>query len=55
VLRHGTPIAGLYAAGGAAVGVSGDNASGYVSGNGLLSALGLGYLAGNAIVEELSG
>lgn len=55
VLRHGTPIAGLYAAGGAAVGVSGDAASGYVSGNGLLSALGLGYLAGNAIVDELSG
>jgi fumarate reductase flavoprotein subunit len=55
VLRHGTPIAGLYAAGGAAVGVSGDDASGYVSGNGLLSALGLGYLAGNAIVDDLSG
>jgi len=39
-------IPGLYAAGGAAVGMSGDGASGYLAGNGLLSALGLGYLAG---------
>jgi fumarate reductase flavoprotein subunit len=39
-------ISGLYAAGGAAVGMSGDGASGYLAGNGLLSALGLGYLAG---------
>jgi len=48
VLRNGNPIAGLYAAGGAAVGVSGDSSYGYVSGNGLLSALGLGLLAGSA-------
>jgi len=48
VLRHGSPIPGLYAAGGAAVGVSGDSSYGYVSGNGLLSALGLGLLAGSA-------
>jgi fumarate reductase flavoprotein subunit len=40
------PIPGLYAAGGAAVGMSGDGASGYLAGNGLLAALGLGYLAG---------
>lgn len=39
-------IPGLYAAGGAAVGISGSGASGYLAGNGLLSALGLGYLAG---------
>jgi fumarate reductase flavoprotein subunit len=54
VLRGGSPIPGLFAAGGAAVGVSGDRASGYVSGNGLLSALGLGYLAGNAVAEDLN-
>ncbi|MGP9819446.1 FAD-dependent oxidoreductase [Salinarimonas sp. NSM] len=45
----GVPIAGLYAAGGAAAGVSGrDGPGGYVSGNGLLAALGLGFLAGRA-------
>jgi fumarate reductase flavoprotein subunit len=48
VLRNGSPIPGLYAAGGAAVGISGDSSYGYVSGNGLLSALGLGFLAGLA-------
>ena len=46
VLRNGAPIQGLYAAGGAAVGISGHGAAGYLAGNGLLSALGLGYLAG---------
>jgi len=47
VLRSGAPINGLYAAGGAAVGISGHGAAGYLAGNGLLSALGLGYLAGS--------
>jgi fumarate reductase flavoprotein subunit len=52
VLRgDGTPIAGLYAAGGAAAGISGHGASGYLAGNGLLSALGLGYLAGRAAAD----
>jgi fumarate reductase flavoprotein subunit len=46
VLAGGTPIQGVYAAGGAAAGISGHGASGYLAGNGLLSALGLGYLAG---------
>ena len=55
VLRNRVPIPGLFAAGGAAVGVSGDGAYGYVSGNGLLSALGLGYLAGNAVAANLTG
>lgn len=55
VLRNRVPIPGLFAAGGAAVGVSGDGAYGYVSGNGLLSALGLGYLAGNAVAADLTG
>jgi fumarate reductase flavoprotein subunit len=48
VLRpDGTPIPGLYAGGGAAAGISGlAGGGGYVSGNGLLAALGLGWLAG---------
>ncbi len=52
VLRGGEPIPGLYAAGGAAAGISGHGAAGYMSGNGLLSALGLGYLAGRDITED---
>ena len=47
VLRRGQPIPGLYAAGGAAASISGHGADGYLSGNGLLTALGLGYLAGH--------
>ena len=52
VLRDGQAVAGLYAAGGAAAGISGHGAAGYMSGNGLLSALGLGYLAGRAIAVQ---
>jgi fumarate reductase flavoprotein subunit len=49
VLRQdGTPLPNLYAAGGAARGISGPGAAGYIAGNGLLSATGLGYLAGKA-------
>jgi fumarate reductase flavoprotein subunit len=48
VLRaDGTPLPNLYAGGGAARGVSGPNAAGYLSGNGLLSAVNLGFLAGH--------
>lgn len=47
VLRpDGSVIEGLYAGGGAAAGISGHGASGYMSGNGLLTAFGLGWLAG---------
>lgn len=47
VLRQGgTPLPNLFAAGGAAVGVSGPDASGYLSGNGLLTAVVLGRIAG---------
>lgn len=48
VLRpDGTVIPGLFAGGGAAVGVSGKTGgAGYASGNGLLSAAVLGYIAG---------
>ncbi|GAA1094182.1 FAD-dependent oxidoreductase [Nocardioides dubius] len=46
VLREdGSPITGLYASGGAANGISGHGAGGYLAGNGLLPALGLAYLA----------
>ncbi|HEU4998190.1 MAG TPA: FAD-binding protein [Lapillicoccus sp.] len=46
VLREdGTPIEGLYASGGAAAGISGHGAAGYLAGNGLLPALGLAFLA----------
>lgn len=46
MLEQGEPMRGLYAAGGAAVGISGNGAAGYLAGNGLLSALGLGLIAG---------
>ncbi|MDR6772612.1 FAD-dependent oxidoreductase [Azospirillum sp. BE72] len=45
---QGAPLPNLYAAGGAACGVSGSKASGYLSGNGLLTAVALGRIAGNA-------
>ncbi|HUN69377.1 MAG TPA: FAD-dependent oxidoreductase [Burkholderiales bacterium] len=47
VLRpDGTSVPNLYAGGGTAAGISGDGPDGYLSGNGLLSALGLGLIAG---------
>lgn len=46
----GSPFANLYAGGGAACGVSGAGDSGYLSGNGLLSAVVLGFRAGQAPV-----
>lgn len=42
---NGTALPNLYAGGGAACGVSGDHVWGYLSGNGLLSAVTLGRLA----------
>ncbi|MEM7711186.1 MAG: FAD-dependent oxidoreductase, partial [Pseudomonadota bacterium] len=47
----GTVIPNLFAAGGAALGVSGTGDSGYLSGNGLLSAVALGRIAGVAAAE----
>ncbi len=44
----GEALPNLFAAGGAACGVSGRAASGYLSGNGLLSAVALGQIAGQA-------
>ncbi len=46
VRADGIPFPNLFAAGGAAVGVSGNSASGYLSGNGLLTATVFGRLAG---------
>lgn len=44
--EDGQPFANLYAGGGAACGVSGPEVSGYLSGNGLLTAIGFGFIAG---------
>ncbi|MFL2794496.1 MAG: FAD-dependent oxidoreductase [Paracoccaceae bacterium] len=49
IKKNGSIIEGLYACGGAACGVSGPNVSGYLSGNGLLTAISLGYIAGKSI------
>ena len=48
VLKAGSddPLPNLYAGGGAACGVSGPEVSGYLSGNGLLTAVALGRIAG---------
>jgi fumarate reductase flavoprotein subunit len=45
---NGKPLPNIFAAGGAAAGVSGPRASGYLSGNGLLTASVLGRVAGQA-------
>jgi fumarate reductase flavoprotein subunit len=48
--KDGSPFPNLYAVGGAACGVSGSDASGYLSGNGLLTAVAYGYIAGRSVV-----
>ena len=55
VLRDdGSVIPGLFAGGGAAAGISGRaGAGGYASGNGLLTAIALGYLSGQAAAARL--
>lgn len=54
VLRaDGTPLPNLYAGGGAARGVSGAGADGYMAGNGLLTATTFGKLAGLAAAEAI--
>ncbi len=54
VLRRGGTgaLPNLYAGGGAAVGVSGPDVAGYLSGNGLLSAVTLGRLAGETAAAQ---
>jgi fumarate reductase flavoprotein subunit len=48
---NGSTLPNLFAAGGAAAGVSGSQASGYLSGNGLLTATVLGRIAGTSAAE----
>jgi fumarate reductase flavoprotein subunit len=56
VLRaDGQPLPNLFAGGGAACGVSGDGAAGYIAGNGLLTATTLGRLAGAAAARLTTG
>ncbi|GAA0984315.1 FAD-dependent oxidoreductase [Acrocarpospora macrocephala] len=45
------PIPHLYAGGGTACGLAGPSSDGYLSGNGLLSAFGLGWIVGNALAS----
>lgn len=53
--QDGTPIPGLFAGGGAAAGISGKaGALGYASGNGLLTAVALGRLAGLTAASEIA-
>jgi fumarate reductase flavoprotein subunit len=52
--KDGTLFPNLFAAGGAAAGVSGGQAAGYLSGNGLLTATVLGRLAGQAAAAQLA-
>ena len=52
--KSGRPVPNLFAGGGAAAGISGRaGALGYASGNGLLSAIALGRIAGLKAAEEL--
>ncbi|MGE0818771.1 MAG: FAD-dependent oxidoreductase [Candidatus Nanopelagicales bacterium] len=54
VLRaDGTWVENLYAGGGTAMGISGPSSRGYSSGNGLLSALGLGWIIGEHLADAL--
>ncbi|HEV7145584.1 MAG TPA: FAD-binding protein [Pedococcus sp.] len=53
VLRSdGGAIPGLYASGGAAAGISGHGAGGYLAGNGLLPAFGLAFLAAEHVARR---
>lgn len=56
VLRgDGTPFSNLFAGGGAARGISGGGARGYLPGNGLLTALCLGRIAGDTAARQAAG
>ena len=56
VLRDdGSPLPNLLAAGGAARGVSGNAVWGYLSGNGLLSAVAGGFIAARTAAQQLEG
>jgi fumarate reductase flavoprotein subunit len=49
----GKTVPNLYAAGGAARGVSGAEVWGYLSGNGLLSAIAGGHIAAYAVAQKI--
>ena len=52
VLGHDDePVPGLYAGGGTVCGFAGESSDGYLSGNGLLSAFGLGWLIGGTLAR----
>jgi fumarate reductase flavoprotein subunit len=51
--KNGMGFPNLFAAGGAAAGISGSTAAGYLSGNGLLTATVLGHLAGAAAARQV--
>jgi len=53
--KDGTPFPNLLAAGGAARGVSGNAVWGYLSGNGLLSAVAGGYIAARTAAARIGG
>ena len=54
VLRpDGSALPHLYAGGGTAAGISGDSCDGYMSGNGLLTALGFGLIAGEHATSSI--
>ncbi len=52
--KNGAGFPNLFAAGGAAAGVSGSSAAGYLSGNGLLTATVLGRLCGIAAAGQVA-
>ena len=49
----GSPLPNLYAGGGAACGISGSQVWGYLSGNGLLTAVNLGRIAGQSAAHQI--
>lgn len=53
--RQGVPFENLFAGGGAACGLSGPEVSGYLSGNGLLSAIAFGHVAGENAARVAAG
>jgi fumarate reductase flavoprotein subunit len=55
ITTTGDVIPGLFASGGAAAGISGHGASGYLAGNGLLSAFGMSFLAAESFISKPSG
>lgn len=50
----GSPLPNLYAGGGAACGISGSQVWGYLSGNGLLTAVNLGRIAGQSAARQIN-